>query len=558
MKKKIILLLLALTLYCFNLTNVNAEISDSADTETINWEAIKLNINGSQENVYRRYTKTDGTVDKSDNIAYIYMGENTIFCIEMGLNISDNITGGTTTTLNKGKLSEYFTTNTDKKVNIGNQDINILDAVGLLSKIGSDYYKNNNDNDKKNRYYLAVQTLIWENLAKAGVYGEIKDNTNIEIIYDIDNPKVINLDSEKNEIITKINNYYKKPNLNDNVQPTLSKDKKTYSFTLNDSNSVLQAYSISDIKVNNVVNKDITCKINSNALTCTFSTEKNITSPITINFQKKGTSTFDTVYKVGTQYQATLLSDKTPTVSYSKSLTIDYGKHNLKIIKIDEENNDTVLEGVTYQLCSDSDCKNIIDTQKTNNEGIIIFKDLNLNTDYYVKETITIDDYILDDTIKKINIKVTDNNYDVDSKTLLVEYSNKKEEINGYIQIIKTDKETKEPLEGIIFEVYDENDKVIETLKTDKNGKAKTKLLPEGTYYVKEKETLKDYILNEEKKTIEINENNKTYDIAFVNEKSPKTADTNILLVITVAICTLVCAIIIYIKKINLVKNNTI
>ena len=40
--------------------------------------------------------------------------------------------------------------------------------------------------------------------------------------------------------------------------------------------------------------------------------------------------------------------------------------------------------------------------------------------------------------------------------------------------------------------------------------------------------------------------------------ESPPTSDTNIILIVTICLCTLISAIIIYVKKVNLVKNNTI
>lgn len=40
--------------------------------------------------------------------------------------------------------------------------------------------------------------------------------------------------------------------------------------------------------------------------------------------------------------------------------------------------------------------------------------------------------------------------------------------------------------------------------------------------------------------------------------ESPPTSDTNIILIVTICLCTLISAIIIYIKKVNLIKNNTI
>ena len=42
------------------------------------------------------------------------------------------------------------------------------------------------------------------------------------------------------------------------------------------------------------------------------------------------------------------------------------------------------------------------------------------------------------------------------------------------------------------------------------------------------------------------------------DEENPETSDTNIILIITICCCALISAIIIYIKKINLIKKNTI
>ena len=102
------------------------------------------------------------------------------------------------------------------------------------------------------------------------------------------------------------------------------------------------------------------------------------------------------------------------------------------------------------------------------------------------------------------------------------------EEDAGYIQIKKVDKETKEPLEGVKFSVYNEKDEVVDTVITDDKGIAISKKLPYGKYYIKEVESLDGYILNEERIDVTIDKN-KTFEIEFTNEKdipeSPPTGD---------------------------------
>ena len=100
------------------------------------------------------------------------------------------------------------------------------------------------------------------------------------------------------------------------------------------------------------------------------------------------------------------------------------------------------------------------------------------------------------------------------------------EKIRGDIEITKISADDNEKtgekkgttLKGAIFEVYNENDMLVDTIVTDENGKAKSKLLEYGKYYVKEKSTGSDYyLLNTEKYYVEITENGKTIPVTIEN-----------------------------------------
>jgi len=71
------------------------------------------------------------------------------------------------------------------------------------------------------------------------------------------------------------------------------------------------------------------------------------------------------------------------------------------------------------------------------------------------------------------------------------------EEIGQIIYISKIDGDTGEQLEGVVFEILDEDLNVIDTLTTSILGNALTELLDFGTYYVREKTALDGYILDE-------------------------------------------------------------
>ncbi|PEY83672.1 SpaA isopeptide-forming pilin-related protein, partial [Bacillus thuringiensis] len=63
----------------------------------------------------------------------------------------------------------------------------------------------------------------------------------------------------------------------------------------------------------------------------------------------------------------------------------------------------------------------------------------------------------------------------------------------GSVEITKVDKDSQKVLEGVVFEVQDEQGKVVTEVKTDKNGKAKISDLSVGKYKLVEKESLPGY-----------------------------------------------------------------
>lgn len=58
---------------------------------------------------------------------------------------------------------------------------------------------------------------------------------------------------------------------------------------------------------------------------------------------------------------------------------------NLKITKTNEHGK--VLEGAEFTVYSDADCKNVVDTQTSDDKGLLTFKNLDVEKTYYFKET---------------------------------------------------------------------------------------------------------------------------------------------------------------------------
>lgn len=85
-------------------------------------------------------------------------------------------------------------------------------------------------------------------------------------------------------------------------------------------------------------------------------------------------------------------------------------------------------------------------------------------------------------------------------------------------QLKKLKNTLQKELENAVFEIYTKNDELVDTITTAKDGKAISKLLEYGNYYVKEKDTGSDYyLLNTEKYEIQIREHHKTIPVTIEN-----------------------------------------
>jgi|GEM_PF-1366529 len=73
----------------------------------------------------------------------------------------------------------------------------------------------------------------------------------------------------------------------------------------------------------------------------------------------------------------------------------------------------------------------------------------------------------------------------------------KNRKITGVLEIYKLAADTQLPMTGVVFEVYDKNGNLVDTMTTDAEGKAKTKILPFGVYTLVETKTLTGYKLSD-------------------------------------------------------------
>ncbi|MGX7039265.1 SpaA isopeptide-forming pilin-related protein, partial [Vagococcus fessus] len=195
---------------------------------------------------------------------------------------------------------------------------------------------------------------------------------------------------------------------------------------------------------------------------------------------------------------------------------------NINIIKTDEATGD-VLAGAEFEVRNSEG--EVVDTLTTAENGKAGLKNLPLG-DYTVVETKAPDGYELDDTTHPVSVVKGEG-----GNTVQVDITNKKSPIPpvvpelevGSLEITKTDEATGDVLAGAEFEVTNSEGEVVDTLKTDENGKASLKNLPLGDYTIVETKAPKGYELDktEHKVSIVSGETATPVQVDITNKKSP-------------------------------------
>ena len=193
-----------------------------------------------------------------------------------------------------------------------------------------------------------------------------------------------------------------------------------------------------------------------------------------------------------------------------KNITFENEKRKgqLRIIKVDKDDNEVLLEGVTFNIL-DKD-KNIVDTIVTDENGEATTKRLPcVDEEYTAVESETKKEYVLTEETQTIEL--------TEDEITSITFENEK--IKGYVEITKIDSKTKETLKGATFGIYDTDGNEIAQVITDETGKAKSELIPYGKYYAKELDTGSVYyLLNKNKYEFEITKNHEIIPLAIEND----------------------------------------
>lgn len=228
-------------------------------------------------------------------------------------------------------------------------------------------------------------------------------------------------------------------------------------------------------------------------------------------------------FTITNQHDYDMDEDETPILTIEVANAQPKGK--IIINKTDKETGKAMTD-IEYLLTAKNDIVSAIDGSilfkkgetvakgKTDVNGQIIIDDLFMG-EYELKETLTNEGYVLDETVYDIIFKAED----ITTKEYTHEINVTNIAPYGKVDLLKTDKDTKEPLGGITFELtakediysldgrntllYKAGDKVSVDISenglyvTNELGEIHIGNLPLGKYELKEVQTLEGYVPND-------------------------------------------------------------
>ncbi len=390
-----------------------------------------------QPNVF--YQMTGDGYYSADQYANYSMNGKTVYCVEQGVPLYTLSYIGV-----EGFGSSPFS-----------QDINRM--IELIGHYGYDY-----PNHQTLRYRMATQALIWETI------------TGYHVDYFTENygyGDYINIDYEKNEIMSLVNTHYLKPSF----------DSQTFDMKLNETIEIEDFNNkIGEFQVFNSNNHDV--RIENNKL---IISAKNI-GQSEISFIKKyydNSTTFFYNANDGRSQKLAFFRTKDPVLSY---LNINVIGGKIRIKKVDSETNSTQAQGQGSLVGA---VYNVLDKDGNIVSTLTIGDDNTATTDYlpsgtyYIKEVSSSNGYYINNEIYTVEINSSDI-YDIIVKENI---------IKGKIKVIKYDSETNScnsqgqaSLIGAKYGIYDNNNNLVDTLTIGDDCTAISKDLPYGDYMIKE------------------------------------------------------------------------
>ena len=425
-----------------------------------------------------QYNMDNGSYFSSNQKKY-YMDGKIVYCVEPGVGIFTNDFYGV------------------KDLYSSSISADIIDKISLIGHFGYDYPGHMTDN-----YFLASQELIWELLGN----NEIHFTTGINNTGDI-----VNVDYEKNEIMSLVNRYYIKPSFDGSSVSGIYGD----SVVLIDQNNVLSNYSVLGngyIDGNKlIVNLD---SLGNNDITLVRNKYDNLSSL----FYKDD---------ISQDFMFLRAPDVISNVSISSYIPLNQISIDKKGLMLDGFDNDFIykergLDGVRFGLYASRDI-HVGDYNFSQDELVSTMETVDgfasspllPNGDYYLKEISTSDEFVLDDNVYDIHL----DNSGEETFTYMIDLKNERKKIfinlqkhgevfdgissneGNYLDVtlggIKFGLFSGSDIYSVDGELLVPKDSKIFDFVTDSDGVINEQVdIPFGTYYFKELETLPGYKLD--------------------------------------------------------------
>ena len=403
--------------------------------------------------------------DHGYNVIRYTMNNKTVYCIELGTDIT-SYTYNSTDDLQSSGLTEEQ-----------------IKYIKLLSYYGYDY----KDHNKNIKYYMATQELIWSYLNKNITFKWIESKTEPN--------NILNIETEKQDILNLIETHLKTPLIPENI-----KVKVGNSIIVEDKNKVINNYYIEE-------NKYITAQINGNSLIITPNNKYVGIVPIIIKEKEEYNDKSTLYYYDNSQKMISAGTIEPNTIS--SNITIEGAI--IYFQKYDKDNNSNQRSGEATLY----DAEYKVYDEYNNNIGLMVTNSNGLSTisgipfgKYYFKESKPSQGYLINENVEEVVVDKAE-----------VHYITYEQVIKSKIEIFKMygyDNENYQiPEPNITFNIYNKKNELYKTVTTDNKGYTEFEL-PYGTYTIKQLNTTNGY--------------NKVDDIKLtIDENSEKTIRYNLL-----------------------------
>lgn len=354
----------------------------------------------------------------------------------------------------------YYTVIRDDYQNVLGLTQEQWDRITLLAYYGYEY-------NEKGYDHSAVK---WEPITQVMIWRTTNPESDIFFTDTLNGNKIVRFEEEMAELNALVANHYKTPKFNDNVTIPIGQ-----TITLNDLNYVLKDYKISSTS-------NVNASITNNDLNIT---PTGIGDGV-INLEKKATKyEIPPVVYFSNHSQNVMRVGAYDPVKTKVTIKVIGGKVTIdkkdSETKLNEPQGEAKLNEAKYGIFKEDGTR--VGSITTNSEGKNTSDYLPTLGKFYLLEEIASEGYLLDET--KYYFEITESNLnptiEVFEKVIKVDFEFTKVFANDKTGIMT-------PEVGIIFEIINNKNEVIEEVITDNQGVIKF-TLPYGKYTMRQKTT---------------------------------------------------------------------